>query len=407
MHSLYSLTEGAHEIDDNGFLRVPLRVLAVGIMTYTREELGDGIPPELQGEQAIRLLVSPDALSDPRSIRSLEGMPLTAGSHNWQDPTSNATQVGNIAGTPRIDGPYLVADGLITDKDAAQAVINRKLPEISAAYDMDIIWEPGEYGGELYHGRQSRLRYNHTTLLPGGKGRGGSDVRVLNEDSTTKEESAMTTPSAPAFTLVNLPGARSVRVANEDAVAVSEAVENAATEAKDSTATAFNEQVSGLAEQLKVANEGKVGFETTIAELQGQLAELQEQLTAALDPSAVESRAGELQEEREEAAQVMNCATLSDDLKSLSGHALRAAVVTSVRAANSLPALTAEQLSDEGSIKGRWSVMVETSGQTDTRQKVPGHQIVQTHVRAKNSKAGTGNRNKDRLTQLYGPKSDA
>lgn len=409
MHSLYSLTPGSHEIDDNGFLRVPLRILSVGIMTYTREELGAGIPPELFSEKVINLLVSPEALSDPRSIRSLEGMPLTAGQHDWQGPHSNASQIGNIAGTPRVDGPYLVADGLVTDKTAAQAVINRQLPEISAAYDMDILWEPGEYEGEHYHGRQSRLRYNHTTLLPSGKGRAGSDVRVLNKDPTTEEESAMpgsATTNAPAFTLVNLPGARSVRVANEDAVAVSEAVENAAKEAKESTATAFNEQVSGLADQLKVANEAKATADEQVSVLNGQLQEMQEKLTAAMDPAAVENRADELQGERAEAAQVMNCETLPDELKKLSGHALRSAVVTSVRATNSLPALSDEQLADEGLIRGRWGVMVETAGQSDTRSKVPGHQVVQPRSRAQNANQG-GNPAKARLNQLYGKKGDA
>lgn len=406
MQSLYSLTPGAHEIDDNGFLRVPLRVLSVGIMSYTREELGSGVPPELSGEKVIRLLVSPDALSDPRAIRSLEGMPLTAGAHDWQDPTSNATQVGNIAGTPRVDGPFLVADGLVTNKDAAQAVINRKLPEISAAYDMDIIWEPGEYGGELYHGRQSRLRYNHTTLLPNGKGRAGRDVRVLNEDSTTEEEDAMSGTAQPALTLVALPGGKRVSVANEDAVVVSEAVENAAKEAKETTATAFNEQVSGLAEQLKAANEEKAAAEAKVAELNGQIQQMQEQLSAAMDPAAVETRAEEMQEERSEAAQVMNADTLPDDMKGLSGHALRSEAITRVRAANSLPALTDEQLADEGGIRGRWDVMIETAGKADTRSKVPGHQAAQSNHRAQNSNQGE-NTAKGRLNKLYGPKDNA
>ncbi len=402
VNSLYSLSPGAHEIDDNGFLRVPLRVLSVGVMTYTREELGDAVPPELAGERMIRLLVTPDTLSDPRAIRSLEGMPLTAGAHDWQDPTSNATQVGNIAGTPRVDGPYLIADGLVTNKDTAQAVIDRRLPEISAAYDMDIVWEPGEYAGELYHGRQTRLRYNHTTLLPNGKGRAGRDVRVLNEDSTTEEETAMSGTAQPAFTLVALPGGARVRVANEDATAVSEAVENAETKAKETTATAFNQQVEELAEQLKAAMEAKSAAEATVSELQGKINEMQEQLAAAMDPSAVEARAEEMQAERGEAAQVMNCDTLPDDMKGLSGHALRSAVVAKVRAQNSLPALSDEELADEAGIRGRFAVMAETAGKADTRSKVPGATAT-TPARAQNS-ASSGNTSGDRFQKLYGKK---
>lgn len=401
MHSLYDLKPGAHELDDNGFLRVPLRILSVGVMSYTREELGRAVPAELTAEANILLLVSPEALSDPRAIRSLEGMPLTAGEHDWQDASSSTTQIGNIAGTPRVDGPYLVADGLITAKNAAQAVINRQLPEISAAYDMDIVWEPGEYGGERYHGRQTRLRYNHTTLLADGRGRAGRDVRVLNNDTTTNEENNMSDPVMPAFTLVNLPNSHAVRVHNEDAKAVSEAVDNAASEAKESTATAFNEQVSGLAEQLKLANEEKAAAEAKVAELNGQIQQMQEQLTAAMDPATVESKAEELQGEREEAAQVMNCKTIPDELKTMHGHALRAAVVSKVRAANSLPALTEDELKDEAGIRGRFAVMAETAGATGARH-VPGHTAV-TQSRAQNSGAAVPH-GKARFDKLYGKK---
>ncbi len=401
MHSLYRLTPGAHEIDANGFLRVPLRVLSVGIMEYKREELGAAVPPELAHEPVIRLLVAPDALADPRSIRSLEGMPLTAGGHSWQDPLSNATQVGNIAGTPRVDGPYLVADGLVTSKEAAQAVIDRSLPEISAAYDMDVIWEPGQYDGELYHGLQTRLRYNHTTLLPCGKGRGGAEVRVLNEDSTKAKETAMS-GTDNGLTLVALPGGVRVRVANEDATVVSDAVENAGEEAKKSTASAFNQEVESLAGQLKEAMDAKSAAEATVAELQGKISEMQEQLNTAMDPAAIENRAEELQEERNEAAQVMNCDTLSDELKSLSGHALRAAVVTSIRAANSLPELTEAELADEANIRGRFAALKEAPRSGGDRNQVPGAAAA-TPARAQNA-APTGNRGKDRFNTLYGKK---
>ena len=405
MHNLYNLTPGAHEIDDNGFLRVPLRVLAVGIMSYTVDELGDSVPPELRGESIIKLLVSPEAISDPRAIRSLEGMPLTAGEHDWQDPTSNATQVGNIAGTPRVEGPYLLADGLVTDDKAAQKIINRQLPEISAAYDMDISWGVGEYGGESYHGTQTKLRYNHTTLLPAGKGRGGQEVRVLNTDSTTTtEESAMSGTQTTAFTLVNLPGSRSVRVLNEDAQAVSEAVENAAEEAKQTTATAFNEQVEGIANQLKVANEEMAASEAKVAELKGQIEQMQEQLVTAMDPAVIDERAEEMQNDREEAAKVMNCATLPDDLKSLTGHALRSKAIERVRAANSLPALSAEQMADESGINGRWAIMVENAAVQAPRNKVPGAEVTQPRARATNS---TGSASRDRINHLYGAKAKA
>lgn len=402
LHS-YNLAPGAWEIDDNGFLRVKTRVMSAGIMRYTREELGAAVPPELAGETIIHLLVTPDTLAEPRAIRTLEGMPITAGAHAWQKADDNKqTQVGSIAGTPCIEGPYLVADMVVTDSNAVDAVTSRRLAELSAAYDMEIVWEPGEYDGQLYHGRQTRLRYNHTALLPPGKGRAGRDVRVLNHDKL-KEEIPMSTGAQSPMTLVSLPGGVRVQVANEDATRVAEAVENAGEQAKKETATAFNEQVTDLSTQMQEAQTALVAAQDRVKELEGQLSEMKAQLDAAMSPQAVEEKAAEMQEEREAATAVMNCDTLPDDMKGLRGHELRVAVVQKVRAQNSAAALSDDELKDEAGIRGRFSAMHEQAQAGGSkRQTVTGASVVTTQAKAQNS--APGNTAQDRLNKLYGAK---
>ena len=403
MQHTYNLAPGAWEVDDNGFLRIKTRVMAAGVMTYTREELGDAVPPELAHMPYFDLLVTPDTLAEPYGIRTLEGMPITAGAHAWQEATTpSAAPVGSIAGTPTIEGPYLVSDIVVTHAAAVEAVTTRQLVELSAAYDMDIVWEPGEYDGRLYHGRQTKLRYNHTTLLPAGKGRAGRDVRVLNHDKP-REEKPMSTGNENALTLVSLPGGVRVRVANEDATRVSEAVENAEEKGKTETATAFNSQLEDLSAQMKAAQEEKAAAEAKVAELQGQLEEMKGQLENAMSPEALEERAENMQKERDEATAVMNADSLPEEMKGLRGHDLRVAVVKHVRAHNKAPALSDDELKDEAGIRGRFSAMYEAAqlggGQ---RQTVTGASVVTTQASAQNS--APANTSRDRLNKLYAKK---
>lgn len=402
LHS-YNLAPTVWEIDDNGFLRVKTRVMSAGIMAYSPQELGDALPPELSGEQVIYLLVTPEVLAEPRAVRTLEGMPITAGAHAWQDASSNRTQVGSIAGTPTVEGPYLVADMVVTNADAVKAVTSRQLEELSAAYDADIVWEPGEYDGQLYHGRQTGLRYNHTALLPPGKGRAGRDVRVLNHDKL-KEEKPMATGEQNALTLVSLPGGVRVRVANEDATRVADAVENAKDTATKETASSFTNQIEGISGEMKIAQEALKAAESTVAELNGQLAEMKSQLEAAMSPAAVEERAVEMQTEREDATAVMNCATMPDDMKALRGHDLRVAVIKKVRVANSAAALSDDELKDEAGTRGRFAVMLEHAKAGGTKQGVTGATVV-TQAAVQNS-SGV-NHSQERLNKLYAPKKEA
>jgi len=172
------------EKTEAGFLRCHARILAERVMPYRREELTGFVPMDIIGDP-IHMLVNTESMGNPDALRSLEAVPLVAGDHHWLD-VENVRQyaVGAVAGTPRMDGPYLVCDMLVTDPATIESIEAGDLPEISAAYTADILFEPGSFDGQRYEGLQQTLRFNHLACIPAGHGRAGADVRILNEKGT-------------------------------------------------------------------------------------------------------------------------------------------------------------------------------------------------------------------------------
>ena len=161
----------------DGFLRCRARVLAERIMPYDRFELED--PPPGQG--LFNMLVTRDEMASPAALRSLEGIPIVAGDHTWLTPELvKAHAVGSVAGTPKLDGDYLTCDLLVTDPETIRAIEADELPEISAAYLAETIFEPGVFNNAVYDALQTQLRFNHIALIAEGRGRAGRDVRILN-----------------------------------------------------------------------------------------------------------------------------------------------------------------------------------------------------------------------------------
>lgn len=384
---------------DTGFLRCTAAILCPGVMVYQRSELEDANPPE--GLQQIRMYVSPEELAAPDGIATLEGMPAVVG-HTWQQAGA-LSSCGNIAGSPRIDGDHLVADILITDPEAVRRTMlpdgdPSRLQEISSAGDWQIIWQPGiSPDGQAYDGLFVKLRYNHVALLPPGAGRAGASVRIINEKEATKME----------FTRVQLRMAggklRFVRVANEDVNALEEAM----TENEEVAKSAITpEQLQAALDELTTLKDETKVKTDRIAELEGMITEYKAQLDAALSPAAVEAAAADMAVENEEATAVMNAAglQLSAEDKRLRGHALRSKVLNSVRVKNGKPALTEEELKDEGFVKGMYKVQAEVAGHT--QRKPAGHEVVTTTVQNSNDPQKPNMANtQDRFNRLY-PKAE-
>lgn len=382
---------------DTGFLRCTASILCAGVMTYQRSELESSNPPE--GLQELRVYVSSEELCRPEGIASLEGMPAVIG-HTWQ--TSAAlSDCGSIFGTPCIEQidevPHLIAGILLKQPEAVRRVMlpagdPNRLEEISSAGDWGIIWEPGiSPDGEAYDGYFVQLSYNHVALLPPGAGRAGGSVRIINEKEATKME----------FTRVQIRNkktgkSRTVRVANEDVPMIEEAMaenEEIINEAiSPEQLQAALEELTALKEETKVKTD-------RIAELEGMIQSYKDQLDAALSTDAVEAAAEEMAIENEEAAQVMNSKGLKlDTAKKLRGHALRSHVVNSIRVANGKEAFSADQLKEEGFVKGMYLGLVETSG--TTKRQPTGASVVVNNSNVQSDQPDMANP-QDRMKRLY------
>ena len=392
MRPTFEIADGAWEITSAGALRCRARVLAVGVMEYTDEELGD----MADGTGSGGMLVAFDSLSESRSLRSLEGAPVVIDQHTWIDDAQSQTQVivGYVAGAPVVEQPYLLADLIITDRAAIEKIKTRQVSEVSSGYDADGVPEQGEYDGQTYVGRQTQIRYNHVALLPAGAGRGGHDVRILNTKSNSpkpkQQEAVMADPIR-----VRLRNGKTIQVMNEDDAKAVEEVEQ-----KAENAVADGAKLQELMTELDAIKQAKDEVDANYTRVTGELQSIKEQLEAAMAPAAVETAAQEIVNQREEATQVMNCQTLPEDMKALSGKALRAEVVTRVRAQNGLPAIAPEKLADANFVDGLYEGLRHTPAQ---KRVINGGSVTQSGKVMNQHAMGMAD-NRARFGKLYGDK---
>jgi predicted transcriptional regulator len=355
-----------------GFMRARVCFLKYGVMAYASQEI-NGAAPE---PDPVYMMVDMDALSNPEAIRSLEGMPVMIG-HDWADTSGKYNPVGSVAGTPYMNGPYLEGYIVVTCPETIRKIQSNELHDISAAYDFTPVMDEGEVDGMPYHGRQTQLRYNHVALLPPGRGRGGEEVRVINQKDKTGAKTM-------DFTSVQVIGNLRVRVANEDMGILNEALREL-----DGKVEAVRVEVKNqMGGELETALAKMEELNTQIASLmeekasyEGKLQTLREQLDQALDPAGMEDSVNQMVEERDEAAETMmkNAGDMYKDkdkvmneLKGLSGDALRLAVVEKIRVANSLSELSDEQKKDNNFIRGAYEVYAANKANAKKKPHVPG-----------------------------------
>jgi len=269
-------------------------------MPYAREEL-EQLPPEI-AHDPVMLFVSREAMADPEALRTLEGASVVAGDHNWLDPeTIKQYQVGHVAGTPTMDGPYLMCDLLITDKEAIEKIENKELEEISAAYSADAEFGDGEFEGQPYHAEQRQLRYNHVAVIPAGSGRAGRDVRILNKNN---KDGGKKMSDDPKMVRIKLKYSNKSILMNEEAA-----------EAVEEESTQMDGKLGDLMNELETAQGEKGALEAQIQELEGELSVYKEKLDELLDgqDEMVEEAAANMVAEGEEAEEIMENSPMYND----------------------------------------------------------------------------------------------
>ena len=193
---------------------------------------------------------------------------------------------------------------------------------------------------------------------------------------------------------VRLRNGKTIQVMNEDDAKAVEEVEQ-----KAENAVADGAKLQALMAELEGIKKAKEEADANYTRVTGELQSIKEQLEAAMSPAAVETAAQEIVNEREEATRVMNCQTLPEDMKSLTGKALRAEVVTRVRAQNGLPVIEPAKLADANFVAGLYEGLRHAPGQ---KPVVNGSTTVQNGTKTQSAMGTTDNR--ARFDKLYGAK---
>jgi len=162
---------------EEGFLKVDCVVTRTGVFTYRN---ADG--------SLIRELRHPDDVFRLDSLRTLKMLPITNDHPQSVFVTAeNAKElsVGYTGEDVRPDGEFIITPLKVTDSQAVNAVKNGK-QGLSLGYELVLVAEDGEYKGERYDFRQTKIRYNHLAIV--ANPRAGDEARIhLDENDAVQE----------------------------------------------------------------------------------------------------------------------------------------------------------------------------------------------------------------------------
>lgn len=186
------------ELHPAGYLLLPDCVIArSGTLQYADVQCEDG--SVVADGAVVTVYRPPQALKE--CVKYFNNLPLTQThpEENSVDPNMvRDVIVGTLGSNARIvpvgdeDGNvFVVADIMIHDKEAIDAVQNGKFEQLSAGYETAYRKKRGvTKSGKAYEAEQFYLMPNHTALVENG--RCGSECRVCDhEESTTQKENPM------------------------------------------------------------------------------------------------------------------------------------------------------------------------------------------------------------------------
>lgn len=153
----------ARTYTDEGFLIVPARIARTGVQDYRAIDLGvtDGDPMRM-----VKVYRSADEVFNADSMASFENKPITD-DHPQEAVTADnwKTLAVGFARNIRRDGDFMVADLVITDKKAIDAVASGKV-QLSNGYLCDYEFKAGKTAdGIEYDAVQKNIRGNHVALV--------------------------------------------------------------------------------------------------------------------------------------------------------------------------------------------------------------------------------------------------
>lgn len=163
---------GARIDATTGFLHASVRATRTGVFLYRRKD--GSISRELR---------HPEDVFEPGSLESLKRVVATKG-HPTEFVTADNVkrlQVGHAGDDIRresIDGYDHPTVGLtVTDKDVVRSIVDHDRSMVSMGYSIELVEESGEFNGEAYDRRHTKIRYNHVAVDI-DQGRGGRSVNI-------------------------------------------------------------------------------------------------------------------------------------------------------------------------------------------------------------------------------------
>ncbi|MGH8709727.1 MAG: DUF2213 domain-containing protein [Burkholderiales bacterium] len=157
-------------------------IARAGVMEYTFDELGLEAPvANLNGMVSVDRSIAD--IHDPIALMSFEGKPLTIGHpsvvspQNWKEHADGIVQ--NVRAS--LNG-FVIADLLVTDAIAINAVQSGALREVSCGYDAELVKVGDGY-------KQKNIRGNHVALVEAG--RCGPECAIQDKHSEVRMPAKM------------------------------------------------------------------------------------------------------------------------------------------------------------------------------------------------------------------------
>ena len=184
---------------DEGFLIVSARLARPGIQQYKAFEIGY---PADDPNEIVKVYRPPSEVFDPESIASFEGKPVT----NEHPPELVSVdniknyQVGYVSKNIDSDEDGLIAELVITDKDAISNIENGKV-EVSNGYTSTYDFTAGNDGDISYDAVQKNIRGNHIAIV--SRGRCGPECRIFDSEDYISKGDKMMSEASKKFIKIN------------------------------------------------------------------------------------------------------------------------------------------------------------------------------------------------------------
>ena len=171
------IIRGENEVTEEGYIKARAIVTRCGVFLYKN---ADGtVRKELR---------HPEDVLIPESLETIKMIPVVNG-HPPERLVSaeNAKRlaVGFTGEHVEQDLPYIIANLLVTDKNAVDQIKDKKKNELSLGYTVDLVPDSGTYNGEPYEFRQRNIRYNHLAIVD--QARAGPEARISLDGEDAEE----------------------------------------------------------------------------------------------------------------------------------------------------------------------------------------------------------------------------